>query len=89
MLFQNYFEEGKDVEDKGVLATAAKKCGVSEAIIQQFLETTDGAAEVQEEITYLKTEGISAVPSFILNEEHLVVGAQRIEHFQRYFSRLK
>ena len=89
VLFQNYFEEGKDVEDQEVLVAAAKNCGVSEAIIQQFLETTDGAAEVQEEIRYLKEEGISAVPSFILNGEHLVVGAQRMEHFQRYFSRFK
>jgi len=89
ILFQQYFEQGKDVEDNQVLEEAAKQVNLPENIISQFLNTTAGAAEVQAEITALKEEGIQVVPSFILNGEHVVVGAQPMENFQRYFSRLK
>lgn len=89
VLFRKYFEEGQDMEDESVLSSAAKEVGVSEDIINQFLETTDGATEIESEIAALKEDGIRVVPSFILNGEHVVVGAQPMENFQRYFSRLK
>ena len=89
ILFRNYFEEGADVEDKTVLVAAAKEAGLSAELIQQFETTTAGAAEVQADIAYLKDEGISAVPSFIINKEHLIVGAQPMRNFERYFSKLK
>lgn len=89
ILFQKYFEEGQDVEDNQVLSAAAKQVNLPNAILSQFLETTDGTAEVQAEITALKENGIQVVPSFILNGEHVVVGAQPMKNFQRYFSRLK
>ena len=88
VLFRMYFEEGKDVEDKTVLTVAAKEAGLSDTIIQAFETTTVGAAEVQKDIAYLKEEGISAVPSFIMNKEHLIVGAQPMRNFERYFSKL-
>ena len=88
LLFQKYFEEGADVEDKAVLSNAAKEAGVSAAVIQQFSTTTDGITEVQADMAYFKEEGISAVPSFILNKEHLIVGAQPMRNFERYFSKL-
>ena len=67
VLFRKYFEEGLDMEDQGVLADAAKEANLPAAIITQFLETPDGAAEVEAEIATLKEEGIRVVPSFILN----------------------
>jgi len=88
VLFRMYFEEGADVEDKKVLVAAAKEVGLAEEVIQQFETTTVGAAEVQADIAYLKEEGISAVPSFIINKEHLIVGAQPVRNFERYFAKL-
>jgi len=78
ILFQQYFEQGKDVEDNQVLTEAAQQAHLPEDIISQFLTTTNGATEVQAEIAALKADGIQVVPSFILNG-----------NFQRYFSRLK
>lgn len=89
ILFQQYFEQGKDVEDNQVLTEAAQQAHLPEDIISQFLTTTNGATEVQAEIAALKADGIQVVPSFILNGKHVVVGAQPMENFQRYFSRLK
>ena len=88
ILFRMYFEEGKDVEDKTVLLAVAKEAGVKEEVIQQFETSTAGTEEVQADIAYLKEEGISAVPSFIINKEHLIVGAQPMRNFERYFSKL-
>ena len=87
-LFQDFFERGKDVEDPITLAAAASACEMDKDLIKQFLETDIGADAVQAEMDALKADGISVVPTFILNGEHSVAGAQPMENFQRYFSRL-
>jgi len=88
-LFVSYFERAEDVEDPLILARIARDAGVPKAIIDQFLHTEVGKETVQEEIKNLKAEGISAVPSFILDGGILVMGVQPMNKWLRYFQRLK
>ena len=76
------------MENEQVLEDAAKEANLPVSALIRFLETTDGAAAVEAEITALKKDGIQVVPSFILNGEHVVVGAQPMKNFQRYFEKL-
>ncbi len=87
-LFEDFFGAGKDVEDPITLAAAAAACGMDKDLIKQFLETDIATEAVQAEMDTLKADGISVVPTFILNGEHNVAGAQPMENFQRYFSKL-
>ena len=88
-LFVSYFEKAEDMEDHLVLARVARDAGVPKSIIDQFLTTQDGKEAVQAEIQELKDDGISAVPSFILDGGILVMGVQPMNKWLRYFERMK
>lgn len=88
-LFEAYFENAEDVEDPLVLARIARDAGVPKEQIDAFLHTDAGKNDVQNEIQDLKADGVSAVPSFIVNEDILVMGVQPIEKWLRFFDRIK
>ncbi len=88
-LFESYFEKTEDVEDPLVLARIARDAGLAKEKIDQFLHTNIGEAAVTEEIQTLKADGVTAVPSFILNGDLLVMGVQPVHKWLRYFQRIK
>lgn len=88
-LFVSYFEKGEDVEDLNILIRIAKECEISNTVIKQFLTSKDGIAEIQTEILALKEEGVTVVPSFILNGKHLIMGEQSVDNWLKYFKRVK
>ncbi|MEM6321233.1 MAG: DsbA family oxidoreductase [Bacteroidota bacterium] len=88
-LFESYFEKAEDVEDPLVLARIARDTGMSKDKIDQFLMSDHGQLEVEAEIQELKADGIAAVPSFIINEDILVMGVQPMEKWLRFFQRLR
>ena len=79
----------EDMEDPLVLARIARDAGVLKYNIDKFLNSKKGEKEVQAEIKSLKDNGISAVPSFILEGGILVMGVQPVNKWLRYFERLK
>jgi len=88
-LFESYFEKTEDVEDPLVLARIARDAGLEKAKIDQFLNSDIGEEEVSEEIKALKADGVTAVPSFILNGDLLVMGVQPVSKWLRFFQRIK
>lgn len=88
-LFESYFEKAEDVEDPLVLARIARDAGLKKAKIDQFLNSDIGEAAVSEEILALKADGVTAVPSFILNGDLLVMGVQPVSKWLRFFKRIK
>lgn len=88
-LFESYFEKTEDVEDPLVLARIARDAGLAKEKIDQFLHTNIGEAAVTEEIQTLKADGVTAVPSFILDGDLLVMGVQPVHKWLRYFQRIK
>ncbi|MFK7981897.1 MAG: DsbA family oxidoreductase [Saprospiraceae bacterium] len=88
-LFESYFEKTEDVEDPLVLARIARDAGLAKDKIDQFLHTNIGEKEVTAEIKALKADGVTAVPSFILDGDLLVMGVQPVSKWLRYFQRIK
>ncbi len=88
-LFESYFEKTEDVEDPLVLARIARDAGLAKDKIEQFLHTNIGEEEVTAEIKALKADGVTAVPSFILDGDLLVMGVQPVSKWLRYFQRIK
>ena len=88
-LFESYFEKAEDVEDPLVLARIARDAGLEKAKIDQFLNSDIGEAAVSDEIKALKADGVTAVPSFILNGDLLVMGVQPVSKWLRFFQRIK
>ncbi len=88
LLFQAYFAEGKDVEGTSSLLNIGREAGLSDTALQKFEHSKEGLKEVQQEEYQYRNAGVTAVPSFIVNNKYLVQGAQPAEAFLELFERL-
>jgi predicted DsbA family dithiol-disulfide isomerase len=86
-LFQGYFQHGRDIGSRAVLAAIAGEAGLDAAEAAGFLATEAGAPEVRQEDAGFRRAGLSGVPTFAL-EGHVVFSgamppAQMAEAFRR------
>lgn len=74
-LFRVYFTEGRDVGDTSVLIEIATQAGIDKDRASAFLHGSAGVDEVRLEEHTARANGISGVPSFILDGESIFSGA--------------
>ncbi|MBK1697972.1 DsbA family oxidoreductase [Rhodovibrio salinarum] len=75
-LFNLYFIEGGNLEDPDVLIQAAADSGFDPDAARGYLEAGAGIQETQEEDMQARKAGIQGVPTFILNGQYALSGAQ-------------
>jgi len=75
-LFQLNFEQGQNVGDYAVLATAAREAGMDAAVVEALLPTDADVENVRTEIATAQRMGITGVPCFLLEGRYAVMGAQ-------------
>jgi predicted DsbA family dithiol-disulfide isomerase len=75
-LFNLYFLEGADLEDPEVLIQAAADAGFDAEAARGYLEAGTGLEEVQSEDMQARRAGIQGVPTFIVNGQYALSGAQ-------------
>lgn len=82
-LFKAYFTDGKNVEDREVLADLAVDAGLNrdEALANMDNEELDHA--VQADINRAQQIGVQGVPFFVFNNKYAVSGAQPQEVFKQ------
>lgn len=74
-LLRAYFTDGLDVADHAVLATLAEAVGLDRAAAKVLLASDDEAAFVRAERQEAYTNGINAVPTFVVEGEWMLQGA--------------
>lgn len=87
-LLQAYFCDGLDVGDPGVVADCATAAGMPRDRVLAFLQSDDGAAEVQQQLRAAAEAEITAVPTFVIEGRWAVPGAQDPETFVSIVQRL-
>ncbi|RDZ25932.1 DsbA family oxidoreductase [Lysobacter silvisoli] len=87
-LLQAYFSDGLDVSSHDTLAGVAASVGLDEARARQILASDEYADEVRTQENHFQAQGISAVPSVIINDRHLIQGGQPVELFERALRQL-
>ena len=85
---QAYFHDGLDVGDPDVLADCAAEIGYDRGEVAAFLISDGGVAEVAAEVAQAAELGISAVPTFVVNGQWAIPGAQDTETFVNVLRRL-
>jgi predicted DsbA family dithiol-disulfide isomerase len=80
-----YFSEGGDPSDHRVLADSAERAGLDRAEAEAVLASTDFADQVRRREQENWADGISAVPTLIVDGRYLIVGAQPAEALERAF----
>lgn len=79
-LLKAYFTNNVNVGVQAEIEKIAIDNDVPQNIIQSFLENKNVDA-VLEEQNYYRQAGVNAVPSFIVNDQYLIQGAQNTETF--------
>ena len=80
-LFEAHFEEGGDVGDPGELTALAVEVGLDPKRVASYLASDEGLAETKAEIAAARDLGITAVPTFVIDEQYAIQGAQPPEIF--------
>jgi predicted DsbA family dithiol-disulfide isomerase len=87
-LFSAYFTEGRNPSDHTELIDVARQVGLDAKRAAAILESDEFAAEVREREKFYTDRGIQAVPSVIINDQHLIQGGQPAELFERALRQL-
>ena len=87
-LLRAYFTEGGDVSSADVLAGLAESAGLDAARAREVLASGEYANEVRAQERFYPEQGITAVPSVIFNDRHLLQGGQPVETFENALRQL-
>lgn len=86
--FKAYFAEGKDLTQKETLLELAIAAGMDAQKTEKVLSGHDFEDEVIQSEQLWQSRGITSVPSFIINNQYLIQGAQPPEAFREVFEQL-
>jgi predicted DsbA family dithiol-disulfide isomerase len=80
-LFKAYFQERRDVSDKGVLAEIAAQQGMDATVAEAWMLDESLTQTVRSEQRQWLDENITGVPAIIFDQKFMVPGAQSAENF--------
>lgn len=81
-LLKAYFTDGRDISRHDVLTAVATETGLDGSRAAALLASDEYAEAVREQERFYQGQGISAVPSVIINDRHLIQGGQPVEQFE-------
>ncbi len=82
-LLQAYFTRGENPSDDGVLLEVVRSVGLDVGRARAILASDEYTSQVRERQRFYTQAGIHAVPSVIINDQHLVQGGQPPEVFEQ------
>jgi predicted DsbA family dithiol-disulfide isomerase len=75
-LFRAYFVEGQDIGDRATLADIAARIGLDRAMTERLLASDADADDIRARDAHARERGVTGVPTFVIANQHVVVGAQ-------------
>ncbi len=87
-LLAAYFVEGRNVGDPDVLADVAISAGLDGDDVSRFLASDEGVAELAESLAFAQDAGITAVPTYVIDNRWSIPGAQDPAVFVQVLTRL-
>ena len=88
-LFESYFLNGEDIGDPNVLLDIAIKHNIGAEDFKSYLSDQDNIEPLANEEIQARKMGINSVPTFIINKQIVINGAQTSENFEIIFQKLK
>ena len=74
-----WYSEGQAIGDREVLVRLAVESGLEEGVVRETLESDDFGIDVRTDLALASQIGITAVPTFVLDQKYGVSGAQPVE----------
>ena len=88
-LFDSYFTLGIDIGDKDHLLDIGKKSCIKENILKIFLDSNKGMKEVIKKEEEYRNKYLPGVPTFIINDQYIMQGAQEPLTFVAFLKRIR
>ncbi|TDL79539.1 DsbA family oxidoreductase [Palleronia sediminis] len=82
-LFSAYFREGRDIGDSDELCAIARAIGMEDALVARLFASDADRDEIARRDAHARARGVTAVPTFVVAERHVVPGAQPTELWLR------
>jgi len=82
-IFYRYFTDGVDISDHAVLLDIAGDCGMDTDIIRDLLAGDSDVDLIRQEDANARKIGIQGVPSYVIANKYLLVGAQESQLMMR------
>ncbi len=82
-LLQAFFRDGLDYANTDILVGIVRDLGLDETSAREALDKGTFAKDVNDEIAYWQSQGVSGVPTMIFNQKFATSGAQGVENFKR------
>ena len=87
-MLKAYFEDLKDIGDIETIVAVATSTGLPEGPMRQALLDRSYSDRVDEGISWSKQIGVSAIPTFVLDQRYGIVGAQELPAFRDMLEKL-
>ena len=87
-LFESYFLKGEDIGNPNVLLSIAVNNLIDEDIFKNYLSNKDNIEPLANEELQARKMGVDSVPTFIVNKQIVINGAQTSENFELIFQKL-
>lgn len=87
-MFKAYFEDLEDIGQLDTILRVAASVGLDTEALRTTLETRELRERVDEGIAWARQIGVTGVPTFVIDDQHGVVGAQDHDVFVRVFEHL-
>jgi predicted DsbA family dithiol-disulfide isomerase len=82
-LFTSYFRDGQDIGDPDVLLTIAEAIGMDRAMTERLLTSDADAEDIRTRDAHARERGVTGVPTFVLANQHVLVGAQPTDLWEK------
>ncbi len=87
-LLEAYFTQGLDISDHAELSQRAAQAGLDAAEARAVLDSDRYVEQVRQDEAKWRQAGITAVPSVVFNQQHLLQGGQPVETFEQALRQL-
>lgn len=78
-LFELFFLEGEDIGQHSVLVDVARETGMDADLVAEIIATDADKDQVEKEIALAQELGVRGVPTFVIANHYMLVGAQPAE----------
>ena len=83
-----YFCEGRDISNIDTLIDIGLTFGLNHAQVSEMLNSEQSSQQLDEDLSRARELGVTAVPTYVFNEQWSVPGAQDTETFERVLKKL-
>ena len=88
-LFKAYFEKEEDITSLDVLQAAGERAGLDGKELKMWLAGDKGGKQVDQKVLQAQSSYIGGVPSFTVQGEYQLEGAQDPQEFVEIFQKIK